>query len=133
VSWTALQPTFGSIRKFLVEDDIAVDTEIFLVVGDNRDFRIDVVPDPTGDPLADALSLIGANPTGDVSQARSSLARAVALADSSSVTDLIGTYRGRGDADVAELLAACRLKLDETAPPPATVLTPEIDDILDLL
>jgi len=132
ISWTAIQPSFGSIRRLLIKEDIAAGTEVFLVITDSRSFRVDLVAPATGDPEVDALSLIGAGPPTNHDDARVRLAMAIGLPAAPSVADLVGSYRSRGDSDVADLIVACRHRLGD-GPKPATATSPDIDEILELL
>jgi hypothetical protein len=133
VSWTAIQPSFGTIRRFLLEDDIAVDTEAFLVINDDGSFSFEPARDLTGNPLLDALSLIGAPVTADSDEARSLLAGAVGLSAATPITSVIGSYRERGDIDVADLLTSARESLETGHTPPSPTHRAAVDDILDLL
>jgi RNA polymerase sigma factor (sigma-70 family) len=130
VSWTGNQPSFGSIRRFLIADDISIDTEVFLVVDDDGTFRIEVVPDRSGDDLADALSLVGGPPA--MTDPLVALARAIGLPDDSPAASVIGGYRERGDTDIADLLLAVKARL-EGQQTSRTVPSAEIDEIMDLL
>lgn len=133
VTWTGLQPTFGSIRRLLILADIAADTEVFLVIGDDQTFDIELVADLAGDPLSDALALVGVAPAPDsIGGCRRHLASAIGLDDNVSLADLYGAYRGRGDSDVAELLTTCR-QLADQQPRFGAVAAPDIEEILELL
>ncbi|MCV2491663.1 hypothetical protein OF117_20155 [Geodermatophilus sp. YIM 151500] len=133
VAWTAIQPSFGTIRRFLLAGDIAVDTEAFLVIHDDGTFSFEPARDMTGNPLLDALSLIGAPVTADRNEARSLLAAAVGLSAATPVTSMIGSYRERGDSDVADLLTSVRESLETGHTPPSPTHRAAVDDILDLL
>ncbi|MCL2503330.1 MAG: hypothetical protein FWE94_01770 [Coriobacteriia bacterium] len=104
VAWTGISPTLGSIRRLLVEYGIKVGAEVFLAIRDDGTFRCISARPLIGDPLADALALIGAPEVSDAAAARKYLAEAVCLPEESSVEDIVGAYRQRGDADVALLL-----------------------------
>lgn len=132
ISWTAIQPSFGSIRRLLIKKDIAAGTEVFLVITDSRSFRVDLVAPATGNPEDDALSLVGAGPSANDEDARAQLAAAIGLPAFTSVADLVGSYRSRGDSDVADLIVACRHRLGD-APKPTATASPDIDEILELL
>lgn len=132
ISWTAIQPSFGSIRRLLVKEDIAVGTDVFLVITDSGSFRVDLVAAAVGDPEVDTLILVGADYPATHDEARARLAMAIGLPVTVSVTDLIEGYRRRGDSDVADLIVACRHKLDDDAQP-ARIVDPDIDEILGLL
>ncbi len=137
IRWNGTQPAFGTIRRYLLEYDVAAETEVFLVMSDDRRFDVDVVEDLTGDPLSDALALVGARRDLSCEAARQALEAAVGLPEDSPVVSMIGTYRDRGDGDVADLLTAVRYHL-ETGEPPGeppkrTIRSTDVDDIMDLL
>jgi hypothetical protein len=134
INWVGTQPAFGTIRRFLLATDVAIDDEVFLVIGDDGTFAVEVVPSPTGDPLTDALTLIGVAPDNHDADARGALATAICLPAESPSISIIGAYRDRGDGDVADLLIAAKAELDGVEVPGRTdAPTAEIDEILDLL
>jgi hypothetical protein len=133
ITWTSNQPTFGSIRRLLIRDDISIGTEVFLVIADNRTFYLEIVPPATGDSLTDALTLVGAKDLPDVAEAHRRLTKAICSAESISTSELIASYHDRGDHDIADLLFAGRHQLGEALPQGAVVAVPEIDEILGLL
>jgi Sigma-70, region 4 len=133
VSWTSNQPSFGTIRRFLVADDVEIGSEIFLVIGDDGSFRVEPVDVSDGDPLERALRLVGTTGTGTRKQPRVALATAIGLPADSPAASVIGGYRERGDSDIAELLLPVRDELDVgVAARPATP-SADIDEIMDLL
>jgi hypothetical protein len=134
ISWTGLQPAFGSIRRLLIKHDIAAGTDVFLIMGDDRTFDFELVGILTGEPLADALALVGITAAGPDTQARQELAAAIGLIETVSTSDLFAAYRNRGDGDLADLLLACRDQLSgDLVDHRQVVPAPEIDEILDLL
>ena len=112
VAWTGIQPSFGTIRRFLLDEDVTAGTEVFLIIHDNRRFSFEQAHDQVGDSLADALTLVGAPPTSDPAAARVALAGAVELPADAPVSGIIGDYRARGDDDVADLLLTIREQLE---------------------
>jgi hypothetical protein len=133
ISWTALQPSFGSIRRLLIDNDIAVNTELFVVIGDDSTFRVEEVAPPTGDPLTDALALVGVVSDEPSLRALQLLAGAICLSETSSTSDIIAAYRDRGDSDVADLLTFSRDQLGDRDKHTTIAVIADIDDILDLL
>lgn len=133
VAWTGLQPSFGTIRRFLMEKDVAADSEVFLVIHDDGSFTFEQTRELIADPLADALSLVGAPSTLDRKEARAALARALTLPADSPVSSLIGGYRERGDNDVAELLLSIREYLESGYTPTESRHSADVDEILGLL
>lgn len=133
VAWTGIQPSFGTIRRFLMDADVAAGTEAFLVINDNRSFSFEQARDLVDDPLADALTLIGARPTSDPAMARVALAAAIELPEDAPVSSIIGDYRARGDDDVADLLLAVRDQLETGQAPAHRAYNTDVNEILDLL
>lgn len=132
ISWVGTQPQFGTIRRYLLEYDIASDAEVFLVVGDDKTFDVEVIDDLTGDALPDALARVGASHDLDGVGARRALATAICLPDSSPVVSIIGAYRNRGDGDIADLLITARHYL-ETGEVARAKRTADVGDIMELL
>lgn len=134
VTWTSTQPAFGTIRRFLVDQDIAAGTEAFLVLRDDGGFGFESAREATGHPLSDALRLIGAADTSDVAVACRAFAAALQMPESSPAIGLIGAYRERGDDDIAELLVDLRDQLDAVSEPEIVQHRDDVvDEILDLL
>ncbi|MCV6967756.1 hypothetical protein H7J50_28730 [Mycobacterium intermedium] len=133
IAWTGIQPSFGTIRRFLIEEDVAAGSEAFLVIRDDSTFDFEQVRKSTNDPVSDALSLIGAMPTSDAKEARVSLATAIGLPEDAPVASIIGDYRARGDDDVADLIFAAREFLETGHTRAEHTHDADIDEILDLL
>ena len=133
VAWTGLQPQFGTIRRFLMAEDVAAGAEAFLVIHDDGTFSFELTRDLIGNPLADALALAGAPAVIDREEARLALARALRLPDESPVTSIIGGFRERGDDDIAELLISVREYLETGYEPADQKHSADVDAILDLL
>ncbi|MFD7077138.1 sigma factor-like helix-turn-helix DNA-binding protein [Nocardioides sp. NPDC059952] len=133
VAWTGLQPQFGTIRRFLMAEDVAAGTEAFLVLRDDGTFAFELARDLMDNPVADALSLAACPSIVDRAEARLALARALKLPDDSPVTSIIGGYRARGDDDIAELLTSAREYLETGHELAGQKYGADIDDILDLL
>jgi hypothetical protein len=133
VAWTGLQPQFGTIRRFLMAEDVAAGAEAFLVIHDDGTFTFELTRDLIGNPLADALALAGAPAVVDREEARLALARALRLPDESPVTSIIGGFRERGDDDIAELLISVREYLETGYEPAEQKHSADVDAILDLL
>jgi hypothetical protein len=133
ISWVGNQPTFGTIRRYLVAEDVAIGTEIFLVMSADGSFTVEVVPDPTvDDALKTATALAGIPGTIEPSEVRSALAAAIDLPPESTVSSVIGAYRDRGDEDVADLLLDAKERLLEPASGPV-IPSADVNEILDLL
>ena len=133
IAWTGLQPSFGTIRRFLMAEDIAADTDAFLVIHDDGTFNFEQARELVDNPLVDALSLVGAPTTVDRETTRRALACAIRLPDDSPVTSVIGGYRERGDDDIAELILSVREYLETGHTPQQRSHSTDVNDILDLL
>ncbi|OBJ57435.1 sigma factor-like helix-turn-helix DNA-binding protein [Mycobacterium asiaticum] len=133
ISWTGIQPSFGTIRRFLIEEDVAAGGQAFLIIRDDSTFDFEQLRESTEDPLAKALALIGAAPTSDAEEARVSLATAIGLPEDSPVASIIGDYRARGDEDVADLVFGAQEYLETGHTPTDQTHNADIDEILDLL
>jgi hypothetical protein len=133
ISWTGNQPAFGTIRRFLIADDIEIGRGLFLVIGGDGAFRTELIQPLIHEPLADALTLIGATSENARATPRMTLTAAIGLPAESPVASVIGGYRERGDADIADLLTAARSALDDGPAPVRPVPSAEIAEILDLL
>jgi len=132
INWTGIQPAFGTIRRFLIADDIAINSEVLLVIGDDGTFHTETVAPATGEPLADALALVGATDELADHDPRQTLAAAIGLPDDSPAASIIGGYRERGDSDVADLLVSVKTQLAGAVIARA-VPSAEIKEIMDLL
>lgn len=135
LSWTNMQPAFGSIGSLLLNcGDIGTGQEVFLVIGTDRSFDIRLIDDAETGSLTRAMRLVGFDDTA-VDDPLPALARAIDLPEKSPVTSVIGGYRDRGDGDVADLLLASRAQMESTggAAPADDIDAPDIDDILGLL
>jgi hypothetical protein len=133
ISWTGNQPSFGTIRRFLVADDIETGSEVFLVIGDDGSFCIEPVEPGGANSLDRALRLIGATGSDEGKRPLTSLATAIGLPPDSPTASVIGGYRERGDADIAELLLSARDMLDDSPTAHPAAQSANIDEIMDLL
>ena len=133
ITWKGIQPTLGTIRRFLLERDIEAGTEAFLVFGDDGTFDFEAARPLTGDPLTDVLSLIGAPEILDSDIARAALATAVGLPATAPISSLIGAYRDRADGDIADEITSIRQQLDSGHTAEHADHTAAVDEILNLL
>lgn len=133
IAWTGTQPSFGTIRRLLVADDVPADSEVLLVIFDDGRFGLELVREMSGDPLLDALALVGAPIAGNVQEARQLLAEAVRLPESTPTSSIIGRYRERGDGTIADLLTSAKDLLQAAAMPASGGARADVDEILDLL
>jgi hypothetical protein len=133
VNWTGSQPAFGSILRFLVDSDIEIGNEIFLVLGDDGSFHIEPVDANGADALEHALLLSGCADEAARQEPRAALAAAIGLPEDSPSASVIGAYRERGDGDIADLLLSARNQLEPEPVMRRSAQSPDIDDILDLL
>lgn len=133
ISWTGNQPAFGTIRRFLVAEDIEIDSELFLVIGEDGSFHIEIVDVADAAPLEQALRLVGATDAATREQPRVALATAIGLPEDSPAASVIGGYQERGDSDIAQLLMSVKDRLEGEVVPRTVQLCADIDEILDLL
>lgn len=133
INWTGTQPAFGTIRRFLLECDVPAGADVFLVIRDDNTFAVELAAELSGEPLPDALTLIGAPSDLDAEPARQALAAAIKLPVDTPVVSIIGGYRERGDSDIAGLLTSARHYLETGEPTERLLQTTNVDDILDLL
>lgn len=132
--WSSSQPQLGSIRRFLVEDDIAAGTDAFLVFWDSGWFDLEPMGDLPGTPLADALALAGIEPM-DASgeRARRELSLALKLPPMSPLSSIVAAYRERGDGDIADLLIEARNELETSSVEATPQQSADVEEIMDLL
>jgi hypothetical protein len=133
INWTGNQPAFGTIRRFLIAADLAIDSDVLLVIGDDDSFHVEPIDGGSTGPIERALRLIGATDTAAGQQSRVALATAIGLPADSPAASVIGGYRERGDSDVADLLLSVRDELEGTAFARPATPSADIDEILDLL
>jgi RNA polymerase sigma factor (sigma-70 family) len=133
ISWVGTQPQFGTIRRYMLQLDVAADTEVFLVMRDDRTFGVEVLDALSGNPVADALALVGASPDLRAEDARRALSAAIRLPEDSPIVSIIGAYRDRGDSDIADLLTTARRELETGEPVTPTSRSADVDQIMDLL
>jgi hypothetical protein len=133
INWTGTQPAFGTIRRFLIYDDVEIDSEIFLVIGDDGSFHIETIDVDGADPLEQALRLVGATDATAQQHPRVALATAIGLSAEAPAVSVIGAYRERGDSDIAELLLSVRDRIDDLTVVRRAAPSADIDEILDLL
>ncbi|WP_298442909.1 sigma factor-like helix-turn-helix DNA-binding protein [Gordonia sp. (in: high G+C Gram-positive bacteria)] len=103
VSWTALQPTIGSIRRFVTTLGLDESAEMLLVFTDDGRFEVEPVRAAT-DPMHDALARIGAPATDDAAVALAALAVAAGLPPDTAAAAVAEAYAARGETDIAALL-----------------------------
>lgn len=115
VYWTGLQPTLGTVRRFV--KDLDEGDQIFLHFGDDGTFNVTEVPEPSDDPLADALNLIGAGDS--VGDPLTLFSQALSYPGQLSPTAVERALSARGDEDVARLVREAYFSV------PATTTKPE--------
>jgi hypothetical protein len=132
VGWPGTQPTFGTIRRFLLDQDAEVGSEVMLTLDDDGSFGVEPVVTLGLDPLAHALVLAGITAPDRCERPRAALARAIGLPADSQTPIVIGGYRDRGDDDIADLLITVREQLEDGVSP-SPVPDADIDEIMRLL
>jgi len=132
IAWTGIQPSFGSIRRFLIEADAEVNSDAFLVIGDDRTFAYEPARILTQNDVTDLLSLVGS--AADVPDKRAALAKSVGLPEDVPYISLVASFRERGDEDIADRLIAARSELDGGISHDSRVIrSVDISEIMDLL
>lgn len=105
VSWTALQPTLGSTRRFLSALGAGANAEVFFVFSDDGRFDVETVRSEP-EVMSDVLAQIGAAPTGDPAVALRTLAVAVGLGADSPLAVVREAFTARGEHELAARLTA---------------------------
>jgi hypothetical protein len=133
ISWVGNQPTFGSVRRSLLAEDVELGSEVFFVLYDSGFFGVEIVKSAEfTDPLSRALVLAGVADPDEVANPRVALARAMEMDDDAPVSSIIGAYRDRGDEDIADLLLEARDRLTDSVTR-SLVPVAEINEIMALL
>lgn len=132
IGWPGTQPTFGTIRRFLLDQDAEVGGEVMLTLDDDGSFGVEPVVTRGLDPLEQALVLAGITAPHLCEHPRAALARAIGLPADSQTPIVIGGYRDRGDDDIADMLITVRERLEDGVSP-SRVADADIDEIMRLL
>lgn len=103
--WIGTNPTCGTIRRFLVELSAKPGDIVFLGYSPTRGFAVTSCPATTGDPIRQALALVGCRSPEEVNDGdiAAILAAAVGLAPDSKPRRILSAYQSR-DETVADLL-----------------------------
>ncbi|PWU59463.1 hypothetical protein DLE60_16275 [Micromonospora globispora] len=107
IRWTGLQPSSGTIKRFLDRLEVREGQNVFLEFGPYGRFDISLQKpvSPEDEPWEQAVALVGsAEGVGDLEDARMALAMAVDLPINAKPRHILSAYRQRGDDDVAALL-----------------------------
>jgi hypothetical protein len=106
IRWTGLQPSSGTIKRFLDSIGAEEGQIIFLVFLPDGGFDVHLMPHLPleTDSLRQAMVLIGAAATEDLNGAPALLAGAVGLPQDAKPRRILSAYYQRGDDDVAGLL-----------------------------
>lgn len=103
-SWKHHQPTSGSIKRFLAADGVSIGEDIFLIFTEDGSFDVAVLPEIPAEPLAQALRLVGSDPSLLGSEAMSALGAAIKLPPDSDITHIALGYEVRRDIQIHDLL-----------------------------
>lgn len=104
IYWTGMQPSLGSIRRFIQEGICSEGDEVFAIFHDDGSFSVEriLIPEEAVG-IQRALYLAGFG--GDSSEdPRNRFARALSLTTDQSWASIISTVRDRGDDDIAAAL-----------------------------
>jgi hypothetical protein len=125
ISWVRPQPAFGSVRPLLLELQAEPGDTLWLTPadGDRIDVRLARVQDAS--ILYAIAHLSGAEPAEDADLLRKRVAEAAGLPTDKNWDALAQALRGRGDADIAELI--------EQLFPAASGAVPTFDEFLSAL
>lgn len=104
VYWSGISPGFGTIRKFLMKQDVEVGSQAFLCLNDDGTFDFRVAREPVADVLADSMGLIDAPPADSPETALQALALAVGLPSDAGVDQIWFAYADRGESDLENLV-----------------------------
>ncbi|MFU8870411.1 sigma factor-like helix-turn-helix DNA-binding protein [Micromonospora sp. SL4-19] len=107
IRWTGLQPSSGTIKRFLDRLEVQEGQNIFLEFGPYGRFDVTLLDpvNPEDHPLEQAAALTGCDEgVGNPEDAQMALAMAVDLPVHAKPRQILSTYRQRGDDDIAGLL-----------------------------
>ncbi|SCL53620.1 Sigma-70, region 4 [Micromonospora citrea] len=107
IRWTGLQPSSGTIKRFLDRLEVREGQNVFLEFAPYGRFDVSLQDpvDPEDHPLEQAAALTGcAEGVGDPEDAQMALAMAVDLPVDAKPRQILAAYRQRGDDDIAGLL-----------------------------
>jgi len=106
IYWTGMQPSLGSIRRFMQDGTCSEGDEAFAIFHDDGSFSMEriVIPD-SAKGIERSLYLAGLN-GGSSENPRELLANALSLTLEPSWASIINTARDRGDGEIAAALLA---------------------------
>jgi hypothetical protein len=127
ISWTRIQPAFGTIRTALLQLDAREGDVVWLTPADDNVLRIRLVRGWTR-TAADRIALrCGITRDVDGEALLKGILHALALPTGTGWSSVVHTLRGRGDLDLADLAERYAPAEQEDSTPPS------IDDFLDAL
>lgn len=103
-SYSAPQPAYGSIRRFLEDMDLGIGDEIFLVLKGDGSFDVELLPPPATEKLAEALRLVGADMTLPLDQATAALGAAIKFAAGADLSEIAAGFKARGEELIHDLI-----------------------------
>jgi hypothetical protein len=133
INWTGMQPSLGSIRRFIQEGICSEGDDVFAVFHDDGSFSIEriLIPEEVSG-VKRALYLAGVV-ADDSENPRELLASALSLTLEPSWASIINTARDRGDGEItAALLADESIDASEGVTK-STSAAVSVDEILRLL
>lgn len=108
VYWTGQQPRLGTLRRPIEAMGLQPGDQIFLHFSDRGVFDVRALPPSTGDPLADALALVGFDSFEGEEAVTSDplgiLSKSLGVPQVLSPINLVSAFEDRGDKDVAALI-----------------------------
>lgn len=98
------QPTFGSIRRFLEDMDLGIGDEIFLLFRADGTFDVEQLPPVPDGKMAQALRLVGADASLDVTSAAAALGSAIKYATDADIVSIAQGYKARREQELHDLI-----------------------------
>ena len=103
-SYKTHQPSYGSIKRFLEDMDLGIGDEIFLVFSADGTFDVERLPEIPSDKMAQALRLVGADMSLDVTGAVAALGSAIKFASGADIVSIAEGYKARKEQQIHDLI-----------------------------
>ena len=103
-SYKTHQPSYGSIKRFLEDMDLGIGDEIFLVFKADGTFDVETLPEIPSDKMSQALRLVGADMSLDVTGAVAALGSAIKFASGADIVSIAEGYKARKEQQIHDLI-----------------------------
>lgn len=103
-SYKTHQPSYGSIKRFLEDMDLGISDEIFLVFSADGTFDVELLPEIPSDKMSQALRLVGADMSLDVTGAVAALGSAIKFASGADIVSIAEGYKARKEQQIHDLI-----------------------------